>query len=55
MAARDETGWLGSKDSKSQMSSLNTHFEITDEFRAFSEHLGTRDFSRMSCKIVADP
>ena len=53
VARRDRTRWLGTKDSKSQMSSLNTPFGITEEFRAFSEHLGTRDFSRMSCEMAA--
>jgi hypothetical protein len=32
---RDRTGWLGSKDSKSQMTALNTPFEISNEFCAF--------------------
>ena len=43
--------WLGRQDSNLEMLFRKMPFEISGRFRLISERLGTRDFSRMSCKM----
>jgi hypothetical protein len=43
--------WLGRQDSNLEMPFRKMPFEISGRFRLISERLGTRDFSRMSCKM----
>ena len=52
MACRDGTGWLGQKDSNSQMSLPKLVFEVWPEFPFISERSAIRDFSRLSCQAV---
>jgi hypothetical protein len=42
-------GWLGRQDSNLEMTFQKTPFERSREFPLISEHIGTRDFSRVRC------
>jgi hypothetical protein len=42
---RDDIGWLAPEDSNRETSLCKRPFEMSDEFRLFSEHIATRDFS----------
>jgi hypothetical protein len=50
MPSRDGSGWLGCQDSNLQMTFREMPFEMSGRFRLNSEHIATRDFSRVRCR-----